>query len=163
MVRLRSLFEVEVKLICFASHVKLVDFLLKRLDQELLGLLAHDVDLGGNPFVHLLLSLFGVFAFDFLGYLTNLGFCTILVMWLINFLLSRISKLVFDVRSTLLALGKLNEEVGEASVGEEPLLGFLGVLVHGVSDHLEVNRSAGNHLLDIFLLEVMAQNDRQHR
>jgi hypothetical protein len=140
----------------------LVDILLERLSQVLLGFLTHDVDLAGNPLVHLLLSLFSVLAFEFLGDLAYLGFCTILVMWLINFLLSRISKLVFDVGSTLLALGKLDEEVSEASVGEEPLLGFLGVLVHGVSDHLEDNRSTGNHLLDILLLEVMAQNDRQH-
>jgi hypothetical protein len=46
--------------------------LLERLDEELLGLLAHDVDLAGDPLVHLLLSLDGVLAFDFLGNLADL-------------------------------------------------------------------------------------------
>jgi len=156
------LFEVEVKLICFASHVKLVNFLLKRLDQELLGLFAHDVDLGGDPLVHLLLSLFGVFALEFLGDLADLGFCTILVMWLINFLLSRISKLVLNVQFSLLTLSELNEKVGEAWVGEESLFSFLGVLVHGVSYHLEIDRSSLHHFLDIFFLEMVAQNDGEH-
>jgi hypothetical protein len=118
----------------------LVDILLERLSQVLLGFLAHDVDLAGDPLVHLLLSLFSVLAFEFLGDLAYLGFCTILVMWLIYFfVLSRISKLILNVRSTFLTSGKLDEEVGEASVAEEPLLGFLGVLVHGVSHHLEVD------------------------
>jgi hypothetical protein len=134
--------------------------LFEGLNQELLGLLAHDVDLGGDPLVHLLLSLGGVFALKFLGDLADLGFCANLVMWLIYFFgLSRISKLVFNVRSTFLTSRKFDEEVGKASVAEEPLLGFLGVLVHGVSDHLEVDRSSSNHLLDILLLEVVAQNN----
>jgi hypothetical protein len=99
----------------------LVDILLERLSQVLLGFLAHDVDLAGDPLVHLLLSLFGVFAFEFLGDLAYLGFCTILVMWLIYFfVLSRISKLILNVGSTFLTSGKLDKEVGEASVAEEP-------------------------------------------
>jgi hypothetical protein len=83
-------------------------------------------------------------------------------MWLIYFLftiLSRISKLVLNVHFTLFTLGELNEKVGEARVAEESLFGFLGVLVHGISYHLEVNRSSLNHFLDIFFLEVMAEND----
>jgi hypothetical protein len=84
-------------------------------------------------------------------------------MWLIYFLvLSRISKLILNVRSTFLTSGKLDEEVGEASVAEEPLLGFLGVLVHGVSYHLEIDRSSLHHFLDIFFLEMVAQNDGEY-
>ena len=63
-------------------------------------------------------------------------------MWLIYFLihiLSRISKLVFDILFSLLTLGELDEKVSKAWVSEEPLLGFLGVFVHGISYHLEVN------------------------
>ena len=59
----------------------------------------------------------------------------------------------------MLALGELDEKVSEAGVAEEPLLSFLGVLVHSVSDHLEVDRSSLDHFLDILLLEVVAQND----
>ena len=44
---------------------------------------------------------------------------------------------------------------------EEPLLGFFWVLVHGISDHDEVDGSARDHLLDIFFLEVVTQNDGQ--
>ena len=61
----------------------------------------------------------------------------------------------------MLALGELDEEEGEAGVIEELLLRFLGVLVHGVSDHLEVDRGALDHLLDIFLLEVVAEHNGQ--
>ena len=83
-------------------------------------------------------------------------------MWLIYFfVLSRISKLIFNVRSTLLTSREHDEEVSEASVAEEPLLCLLGVLVHGVSDHLEVDGSTLDHLLDIFLLEVVAEHDAQ--
>lgn len=92
----------------------------------------------------------------------DLGFGTILVKWLIDFgllVLSRISELLLDIESSLLAFGELDEEVGEARVGEEPLLGLLGVLVHGVSDHLEVNASSLDHLLDILFLEMVAQDD----
>jgi len=83
-------------------------------------------------------------------------------MWLIYFLihiLSRISKLVLDVGFSLLTLSELDEKVSKAWVGEEPLFGFLGVLVHGISYHLEVYRSSLDHFLDIFFLEVMAQDD----
>lgn len=61
----------------------------------------------------------------------------------------------------MLAFSELDEKVSEARIAKEPLLSFLGVLVHSVSDHLEVDRSSLDHLLDIFLLEVMAQNDRK--
>ena len=104
----------------------------------------------------------GVFALKFLGDLAYLGFSSNLVMWLIYFfVLSRISKLIFNVRSTLLTSREHDEEVSEASVAEEPLLCLLGVLVHGVSDHLEVDGSTLDHLLDIFLLEVVAEHDAQ--
>ena len=83
-------------------------------------------------------------------------------MWLIYFfVLSRISKLIFNVRSTLLTSREHDEEVSEASVAEEPLLCLLGVLVHGVSDHLEVDRGALDHLFDIFLLKVVAKHNGQ--
>lgn len=137
--------------------------MLEGLDQELLGLLAHGVDLAGDPLVHLLLPLGGVLALKFLGDLAYLGFSSNLVMWLIYFfVLSRISKLIFNVRSALLTSREHDEEVSEASVAEEPLLCLLGVLVHGVSDHLEVDGSTLDHLLDIFLLEVVAEHDAQH-
>ena len=61
----------------------------------------------------------------------------------------------------MLALSELDKEEGKAGVVEELLLGFLGVLVHGVSDHLEVDRGALDHLLDIFLLEVVAEHNGQ--
>ena len=61
----------------------------------------------------------------------------------------------------MLALCELNEEEGEAGVVEELLLCFLGVLVHGVSDHLEVDRGALDHLFDIFLLKVVAKHNGQ--
>ena len=72
----------------------MVYILLEGLDKELLGLLAHDVDLAGDPLVHLLLSLDGLFALDFLRDLADLRFCSNLVMWLIYFfplILSRIT------------------------------------------------------------------------
>lgn len=61
----------------------------------------------------------------------------------------------------MLALGELDEKEGETGVVEELLLRFLGVLVHGVSDHLEVDGSTLDHLFDIFLLEVVAEHDAQ--
>lgn len=76
--------------------------MLEGLDQEFLGLLAHDVDLAGDPLVHLLLSLGGVLALEFLGDLADLGFASNLVMWLINFFLTRISEFILDVGSTFL-------------------------------------------------------------
>lgn len=161
---LRCFFEIKVKLIRFALLVQLADLLLERLDEELLGFLAHDFDFRGDPLVHLLLSFSGVFSFDFLGDLADLGFGPHFVLWLIYFLVAilfSICQLVLDVRLSLLAFSELDEEVSEASVAEEPLLGFLRVLVHGISDHDEVNRSARDHLLDIFFLEVVTQNDGQ--
>ena len=80
---------------------------------------------------------------------------------MVGILLCGISQLVIDVGSSLLALGELDEKEGEAGVVEEFLLRFLGVLVHGVSDHLEVDRGALDHLLDIFLLEVVAEHNGQ--
>jgi len=157
-----GIFKIKFTLIWFASWVKLSYVLFEWFNKELLGFLAHDINFGGNSFVHLFLSLGSVFSFDLFGDLTNLGFSSILVMWLIYFLvhiLSRISKLVLDVGFSLLTLSELDEKVSKAWVGEEPLFGFLGVLVHGISYHLEVNRSSLNHFLDIFFLEVMAQND----
>lgn len=76
--------------------------MLEGLDQELLGLLAHDVDLASDPLVHLLLSLGGVLALKFLRDLADLGFASNLVMWLINFFLTRISEFILDVGSTFL-------------------------------------------------------------
>lgn len=161
---LRCLFEIKVKLIRFALGVQLAHVLLKRLDEELLSFLAHDVNFGGDSLVHLLLAFYGVFSFDLFGDLADLGFGPDFVLWLIYFLvaiLSRICQLVLDVRPALLALSELDEEVSEASIAEEPLLGFLRVLVHGISDHDEVDGSATHHLLDIFLLEMVTQNDGQ--
>jgi hypothetical protein len=71
----------------------LIDILLEGLHEELLGFSAHDVDLAGDPLVHLLLPLDGVFALDLLGDLADLGFCANLVMWLIYFLLSILSRI----------------------------------------------------------------------
>lgn len=59
----------------------------------------------------------------------------------------------------MLTLSELDEKVSEAGIIEEPLLSFLGVLVHGVSDHHKIDGSSLDHLLDILLLEVVAQND----
>ena len=84
------------------------------------------------------------------------------IRWLIYFvihILSRISEFALDIVLTLLALSELDEEVSETWVCEITFLGLLAVLVHGVSDHLEVNSCALDHFPDIFFLEVMAQND----
>lgn len=84
------------------------------------------------------------------------------IRWLIYFILhilSRISKFAFDVILTLLALSELDEEVSEAWICEITFLSLLAVLIHGVSDHLEVNSSALDHLPDILLLEVVGQHD----
>ena len=84
------------------------------------------------------------------------------IRWLIYFvihILSRISKFALDVVLTLLALSELNEEVSEAWVCEITFLGLLAILVHGVSDHHKIDGSSLDHLLDILLLEVVAQND----
>jgi hypothetical protein len=40
---------------------------------------------------------------------------------------------VLDVLGSLLACRELNEEVGEAWVGEESLLSLLAVFIHGIS------------------------------
>lgn len=155
-----SLLLTKFDLVSFASGIQLSNVLFERFDKELLGFLAHDVYLTGDPLVHFLLSLGGVFSFKLLWDLTNFGFCFIL--WLIYFLftiLSRISKLVLNVKFSLLTLSELDEKVGEAWVTEESLLGFLGVFVHCVSYHLEIDWSSLNHFFDVFLLEVMRQND----
>lgn len=90
---LTSFFEIKVDLIWLTSQVQLINILLERLHKELLGFLAHDVDLAGDPLVHLLLPLSGVFALEFLGNLADLWFCSNLVMWLIYFLLSILSRI----------------------------------------------------------------------
>ena len=65
-------FPVEIGLIVGAFHVQLVDFLLEGPNQKVLSLLAHGFDLAGDPLVHLLLPLGGVFAFELLGDLADL-------------------------------------------------------------------------------------------
>lgn len=80
------------------------------------------------------------------------------IRWLIYFvinILSRISKLALDVVPSLFALDELNEEVSEAWIGKITFLGLLGVLVHGVSHHLEVYSSALDHFFDILFLEMV--------
>ena len=86
------------------------------------------------------------------------------IRWLIYFvihILSRISKFALDVVLTLLALSELDEEVSEAWVCEITFLGLLAVLVHGVSDHLEVNGCALDHFPDVLFLEMVRKNDRE--
>jgi hypothetical protein len=67
--------------------------LLERLHEVVLGFLAHDVNLAGDPLVHFLLSLGCVFPLKFLGDLADLRFCANLVTWLIYFLLSILSRI----------------------------------------------------------------------
>jgi hypothetical protein len=49
--------------------------LFEGLGQKVLSLLAHDLDLRGDPLIHLFLSLGGVLTFELLGDLADLGFC----------------------------------------------------------------------------------------
>lgn len=80
------------------------------------------------------------------------------IRWLIYFvihILSRISKFALDVVLTLLALSELDEEVCEAWVCEITFLGLLAVLVHGVSDHLEVNGCPLDHFPYVLFLEMV--------
>ena len=58
-------------------------------------------------------------------------------------------------------LRELNEEVSHASRLEELLLRFLAVLVHRVADQLEVNGSALHDSLDVLLLVMVGEYDRE--
>ena len=53
---------VQVLELRLALHVELVKILFVRLEKEVLSLLAHDLDLAGDSFVHFLLSFDGFFS-----------------------------------------------------------------------------------------------------
>lgn len=90
---LSGLLEIIIILILFASQVQLMNVLLERFHEVILGFLAHDFDLAGDPLIHLLLSLGCVLPVEFLGDLADLRFCANLVCWLIYFLLGILSRI----------------------------------------------------------------------
>ena len=82
-------------------------------------------------------------------------------LWLIYFIqvLDSFFQFFFYVGLAFLAGGKLNEKVSHARILEKSLFSLLAVFVHCVSYKLEVNGASADHLLDVLLLEVMAEND----
>lgn len=54
-----------------ALDIELVEILLIGLEEEVLSLLTHDLDLAGNPLIHLLLSLDSLLSIELLGDLSN--------------------------------------------------------------------------------------------
>ena len=60
------------------------------------------------------------------------------------------------------ALCEFDEEVSHDGVVEEAVLGLLRILVHSLPYQLEVNLGSLHHPLDVSLLVVVAQNDREH-
>lgn len=68
-------------------------------------------------------------------------------------------KLVHDLISCLWVLRKLDEKEGHAWIVEESFLGFLAVLIHGLSYYLEVYLGSLNNRRDILLLKVVAEHD----
>ena len=66
-----------------------------------------------------------------------------------------------DVLLPLLAGGELDEEVSEAWVAKKSFFGFFAVLIHSISNQIEIHQSALDDIFDIFFLEVVTQNDGQ--
>lgn len=122
----------------------ILDLYFKLLQHDFLGFLTHECYFRDDSFIHFFLS-FHCFWVQFA------------ILWLIYFI--RFGQLSSDIILSFLAGGKLDEEEGDAWVFEESLLGLLAVLVHGLSDELEINRSAFGHFFDIAFLKVMTQND----
>lgn len=84
-------------------------------------------------------------------------------LWLIYFIQVLDSFLQFfaDVILSFVAGGKLNEKESHARILEVSFLSFLAVLVHCVSHELEVDMTPTDHLLDVFLLKVVTQHNRE--
>lgn len=151
------------KVLVFVGQVELVEVTFKAPLDELFGLLAHDVDLTDDSFVHLVLAVDGLSGVQvlplgnlphFRASLRTFFAVLLLIKWVFH-ILSSFCQFIGDVILAFLTASELDEEVSHAWVGEESLLSLLAVLIHGVSDDLEVHRCAIYHLLNVLLLEVM--------